>query len=187
MAAPGADLPAKAIASLLGVTERRLQQLAQQGFIPKSERGLYPLIGSVQGYISYLKQRQSSANRSSSHQRLATAQANKVEMENKARANEYILRDQVHEVLSIVFTSLVAAHEAIPGRTANEYASITDAAIIQARQQDELRRVRAVIADALDQFAESIEHSQDHRAGNPAAAEEDAEPVGQPVPQASGN
>lgn len=182
MAAPGSDFAAKAIASLLGITERRLQQLAQAGFIPKSERGMYPLIGSVQGYIRYLKQRGRESNKSSQHQHLARAQTVKVEMENRRRAGEYIVREQVHEVLSILMTTLTGALEGIPGRTANEYAAMDDAGAIRHRQQEELRQVRSVLADALDQFAESIEDFADHRDDDAPAAEADAEPVGEPVP-----
>lgn len=43
------------IARLLGLTERRLQQLAKDGIIQKSGRGRYPLAGSVRGYINYLQ------------------------------------------------------------------------------------------------------------------------------------
>lgn len=49
------------IADLLDITPRRLQQLAKDGFIPKNRRGKYPLVGSVQGYIRYLR-----ANRTNS-------------------------------------------------------------------------------------------------------------------------
>ena len=45
----------QAIAKLLKLSERRIQQLAKEGVIPKAERGKYDLIGSVQGYIDYLK------------------------------------------------------------------------------------------------------------------------------------
>jgi hypothetical protein len=43
------------IAKLVCITERRLQQLAREGVIPKSSRGKYPLIGAVQGYVRYLQ------------------------------------------------------------------------------------------------------------------------------------
>ena len=45
----------QAIAKLLKLSERRIQQLAKEEIIPKAERGKYDLIGSVQGYIDYLK------------------------------------------------------------------------------------------------------------------------------------
>ena len=45
----------QAIAKLLKLSERRIQQLAKEEIIPKAERGKYDLVGSVQGYIDYLK------------------------------------------------------------------------------------------------------------------------------------
>ena len=39
------------------LTPRRVQQLAQEGVIPKADRGKYPLVPCVQGYIRYLKDR----------------------------------------------------------------------------------------------------------------------------------
>ena len=44
-----------AIAKLLKLTERRVQQLAKDGIIPKAERGKYDLVSSVHGYIDFLK------------------------------------------------------------------------------------------------------------------------------------
>ena len=44
-----------AIAKLLKLTERRVQQLAKDDIIPKAERGKYDLISSVHGYIDFLK------------------------------------------------------------------------------------------------------------------------------------
>ena len=44
-----------AISKLLKLTERRVQQLAKDGIIPKAERGKYDLVGSVHGYVDFLK------------------------------------------------------------------------------------------------------------------------------------
>ena len=49
--------PAKTIAKLLMMTERRVQQLAKDGVIPKAERGRYELAPAVQGYIRFLQDR----------------------------------------------------------------------------------------------------------------------------------
>lgn len=43
------------IAKLLNITERRLQQLAKDGVVPKAARGKYPLAGCVRGYVTYLQ------------------------------------------------------------------------------------------------------------------------------------
>jgi len=175
------DFPAGVIAQLLGITTRRLQQLAEEGFIPRSDRGQYPLIGAVQGYIRYLKEHSRESNRSSEHQRLARAQAVKVEMENYRRAGEYILREHIYELLTTLNASLVGAHEGIPGRVANEFAASSDAAYIRKRAQEELRTVRRILADTLEEFAKRHEDLADDGEGDAAAPKPNAEPVGERV------
>jgi len=49
--------PLKTIAKLLKLTERRVQQLAKSGIIPRAAHGRYDLVASVQGYIHYLQER----------------------------------------------------------------------------------------------------------------------------------
>ncbi len=49
--------PASTIAKLFNLTERRVQQLAKEGVIPKAERGKYDLVGATRGYIKYLQDR----------------------------------------------------------------------------------------------------------------------------------
>ena len=43
--------------NLFNITERRIQQLAATGVIPKAARGKYPLIGTIRGYVTYLQER----------------------------------------------------------------------------------------------------------------------------------
>ena len=45
------------IAHLFNLSERRVQQLAKDGIIPKAQRGKYELVGALRGYIKYLKKR----------------------------------------------------------------------------------------------------------------------------------
>lgn len=47
---------AKVIARLLNISERRLQQLAREGIVPRASRGKYPMAGCVRGYIKYLQE-----------------------------------------------------------------------------------------------------------------------------------
>lgn len=56
-AAGNPTYPAKTIAKLLMMTERRVQQLAKDGVIPKADRGRYELAPAVQGYIRFLQDR----------------------------------------------------------------------------------------------------------------------------------
>lgn len=55
--ADAATYSVEIIARLLDLTTRRVQQLSQEGVIPKAERGRYELVPAVRGYISYLKER----------------------------------------------------------------------------------------------------------------------------------
>ena len=55
--AGGATYPVAAIARLLNITERRVQQLAADRIIPRAQRGQYPLVGAVQGYVRFLQER----------------------------------------------------------------------------------------------------------------------------------
>ena len=57
MMADATTYPVKVIARLLMIDERRVQQLAQEGVIPKAARGRYDLVQSVQGYIRYMQER----------------------------------------------------------------------------------------------------------------------------------
>lgn len=50
--------PAKIIAKLFGITERRLQQLVKDGTLPSAGRGEYELAAVVQAYIAHLKEAQ---------------------------------------------------------------------------------------------------------------------------------
>ena len=46
----------KSLADILGLTERRIQQLAADGAIKRLGRGKYDLIPSIRGYIEFLKE-----------------------------------------------------------------------------------------------------------------------------------
>jgi phage terminase Nu1 subunit (DNA packaging protein) len=74
------------IAKLFGLSERRIQQMAKDGIIPKAEKGRYELIGCVRGYIKFLQDRAFGKDVMTidAHQeraRLLKAQADKTELE----------------------------------------------------------------------------------------------------------
>src|SRR6185369_16660872 len=125
----------RTIAKLLMLDERRIQQLTKEGWIPRDERGKYSLIGSVQGYIRYLKEHTRENQRGTEHSRLARAQAIKVEMENFRRMGELQTTQHVEETTMGLVNIMKAAHEGLPGRLASELAGINDAPVIYQRLQ----------------------------------------------------
>jgi hypothetical protein len=52
-----ATYPVNVIAKLLDLTPRRVQHLANEGVIPRAEKGRYELVSAVRGYIRYLRDR----------------------------------------------------------------------------------------------------------------------------------
>jgi hypothetical protein len=167
------------IGALLGISERRVQQLRAQRFIPEgSSPGMYPLVGSVQGYIRYLQEHGRASGRGNEHARLARAQAIKVEMDNLRRAGQSVNHAHVLELLTNLATEMNSAHEGLAGNLCNELANITDPAAVRQRLQDELRRIRSRLADRIQQFAETCERRADDLENAAATTAQDTESVG---------
>ena len=85
-----ATQPIGVIARLLDLSERRVQQLSREGVIPKAERGQYDLIGSVRGYVRYLRDQATKAQAgapdyAAERARFIRARADLAEMEAEAK------------------------------------------------------------------------------------------------------
>jgi phage terminase Nu1 subunit (DNA packaging protein) len=92
--------PVSIIAQLLNLSERRVQQLAKDGIIPKADKGKYDLVSSVRSYVKYLYERAFGQNNESidSHvekARLLKAQAAKAEFDLAVSRGEYAKCDEL--------------------------------------------------------------------------------------------
>lgn len=174
----GPTFPGRLIASLLDLTERRLQQLVASGWIPRAERGAYGLRESVRGYIRYLKEHGREQQRGHEQARLARAQAVRVEMENFKRMGELLPRAQVEEITQGLIVMMKSSHEALPGRLASELAAIADPPIVYQRLQTELRDVCDLCADFLDKRANALEAMPEPRTHDATVAPADADELG---------
>lgn len=114
----------------------------------------------------------------SQRERLAKAQAEKVEMENELRRGRMILADQVEETIFELAAYLAREHEAMPGRLANELAGISEPAIIRARLLAELRAIRDGIATHSARTSDACGHLAEEFEDQPPAAGEDGERLG---------
>ena len=83
--------PKETIATLLNISERRIEQLVKQKIIPKAGRGVFDLGPTVQAYVRYLQGLCSGAIKTSEpselDQRLMEARV--LERESKARQAKY--------------------------------------------------------------------------------------------------
>lgn len=182
----GPAFPARIIGSLLDLTERRLQQLVAEGWIPRAVRGQYSLRDSVRGYIRYLKQHSRENTRGNETARLARAQATKVEMENYRRMGELAAWPQVDEMMRGLVVQMKSAHESLPGRLASELAAITEPPKVYQRLQTELRRIDHLLADHLEKCADSLGAMPQPGAPATAVDPHDADDVGGTEPDDAG-
>ncbi|MDP2358362.1 MAG: hypothetical protein Q8M31_20210 [Beijerinckiaceae bacterium] len=130
--------PVETIAKLLILTERRVQQLAREGILPKADHGRYELVPVVQAYVKYLRDRAIGAEtpgEDGDHKRrLMKARADIAEFEAQRLSGDLVPVDQVEKTwtdivarfrqrmlsvapkaapLVVVETSIDAAHDII--------------------------------------------------------------------------
>lgn len=167
------------MANLLELSARRLQQLAKEGYIPVDDRGRYPLVETIRGYIKYLKEHGRGDGRGSAHAGLATAQRYKVEMENWRRMGELQLTQQADETCTGLVALITSAHKALPGRLSNELAAISEPPLVYQRLQTELDAVAVLCADYLEKRADALDAMPDPRQIVPAEDPADPDGVGE--------
>lgn len=151
-------LPVGTVAKLLMLDERRIQQLAAEGWIPRDDRGTYRLVESVQGYIRFLKSSSRDSGRLNQHANLAAAQTIKVEIENARRMGELTPTAQAEELLRGLVVTMRSAHEGLAGRLSVELASISEPAAVYRHLQSEFRAVLDLCAHFLDERATALEN-----------------------------
>lgn len=123
--------PVDVIANLLDLTPRRVQTLANDGVIPRADKGRYELVGAVRGYIRYLRDRsigregEQSSDIASERARLTREQADKLEMENAQTRGELIPAPLVQKSLERTFTAFKAQIEAIPRKAVPRLKGVT--------------------------------------------------------------
>ena len=118
-----ATQPLAVIAKLLDLSERRVQQLSREGVIPKATRGQYDLIGSVRGYVRYLRDQAVSAQAgapdyAAERARYIRARADLAEMEASQRRGALIAADDIEAAWVKVLALLRTRVLALPDRLA---------------------------------------------------------------------
>ena len=147
-----ASQPIGVIAKLLDLSERRVQQLSREGVIPKAERGQYDLIGSVRGYVRYLRDQAQKAQAgapdyAAERARFIRARADLAEMEAEEKRQSLIAADQIEAAWIAVLALLRTRLLALPDRLAPQ-------AFDQPTVGDTRTLIRTAIREVLDDLAE---------------------------------
>jgi hypothetical protein len=110
------------VARVLNLKERRVQQLAQEGIIPKPEHGKYNLAGCIMAYNKYrdktAKHEEINFKARKAKARLFEAQSLHAEMEYEILKGKYVLKTQVERELSNMLLAFRSRMLALPYRGA---------------------------------------------------------------------
>ena len=142
--------PVATIAKLLMISERRVQQLAQEGTIPKAERGRYELAPTVQGYIRYLQERSVHSDASTidyavEKARLTKAQADLAELALARERRDVVSVALLEKNLSGLFAEVATNLRNIPGRIVSALVGQTDE-----------RAIRRLVLAEIDQVLQAL-------------------------------
>jgi len=145
--------PLAVIAKLLDLSERRIQQLSREGVIPKATRGQYDLIGSVRGYVRYLRDQAVSAQAGApdyavERARFIRARADLAEMEAQQRRGSLIAADDAEAAWIAVLALLRTRLLSLPDRLAP-----------LVHEQGNLAGTRDLLRSALREVLEDLANS----------------------------
>lgn len=106
----------KAVASWLGLTERRVRQLRDEGVIAEKQPGLYDLQMTVVRYITFLRNGSGKISLNDERAGLTKAKREAAEMENKLRMGELHRTQDIETGLKTVFLNIRGRFLALPAK-----------------------------------------------------------------------
>jgi phage terminase Nu1 subunit (DNA packaging protein) len=153
-----AELAADAMARLMNIGARRLQNAGRDGIVPKARHGRYPLAETIRAYCAYLQERANagdggSDSLSKQRARLTKNRADIAEMERARLVRELVLDNEMiaanTAIMTTVRTRMLAvaskyAPRLVMVRNANEVESILRPGIEEGLE--ELSRLEVALA-----------------------------------------
>lgn len=114
----------KVVAAWLGLTERRVRQLRDEGVISEKQPGLYDLQATVTKYITFLRNGSGKINLNDERAGLTRAKREAAEMENKLRMGELHRTQDIETGLKTVFLNIRGRFLALPAKLSPTLASM---------------------------------------------------------------
>ncbi len=145
------DLNAPDLATVLGITERRVRQLAAEGVVKRADRrGRYQLVPSVANYIATL----SAGERDVGLAPIRQERLLKLQRENALRDRELITLDEAIGFVDEITGAFLSSLNGLPARVTNDVRERRRLeAIIDAERQrlaDKLAEIQAKCASGRD-------------------------------------
>lgn len=136
----------KVVANWLGLTERRVRQLRDEGIIFEKSPGLYELRPTVSRYIAYLRNGTGKANLNDERAGLTRAKREAAERENRFRAGELHETADIEVGLKTMILNIRSRFHALPAKLSGRLANLNGN---QSEIFDELKR-------GIDEILEEI-------------------------------
>jgi len=177
--------PVAVISKLLDLSPRRVYQLANEGVIPRAEKGRYELVPAVRGYIRYLRDRAIGVGAlpedaaRTCRARLIKAQAEAQEMENEKIRGELIPQIVVGRAWAEMAMAFRARSLSIPKKCAPQVVGVNSISEIEGM-------LEKMIMEALDElsradYSGSAQSDLEVEEGDGVAGKAPTEADGQPV------
>lgn len=157
--APLADaFPLPELEKALGITNRQIIKLADEGTLPREGRGKYPFAPCVRAYIDYLRGHSRNTkiagiDLNAEKARKTKAEADIAEIEAAKTKGEVVMLSQVERALQIIFAEVKANLRNVPSRAVGQ--------IIGDSSEHRIKEVILAEIDlALERLAEGIDFNE---------------------------
>lgn len=161
MPEPSGLIPIGQAARLLMISEERIRQLVKQGYVPVSEkRGHVQLVGSVQGYIRFLKDDERRSSKSAADARVRDARAAEIERRMAREDRDIIMLEEAMAAYDFATGLYLESVSGLPAR--------------MTRNVSERRRLEAICDGERQRLADRFaEGASALRTGSTAADTDD--------------
>lgn len=157
----------RVIAHLLDLTETRVRQLRDEGILTETIPGHYPLVGTVQAYVKYLRRGNSSkeeyADQRKEQALLTKAKREHAELDLEIRKNQVHYGEDVEKICLQLLLNFRQRLLAVPSKTAPILSQKTDPNDIQEILSREVQEVLEEISD-LQHIIYLLEEKEDEEA-----------------------
>ena len=156
----------KAVAEWLGLTERRVRQLRDEGVIQEKSPGLYDMRKTVTRYILFIRKGNKKADLNDERAMLTRAKREAADMENKVRRGELHSAEDIEEGIKTMCLNIRSRFLTLPAKLAPTLVKMGS----QAQIFDELKK-------AIDEALEELRSFNVALALNGGNDEEESESV----------
>ncbi len=136
----------KAVANWLGLTDRRVRQLRDEGVLPEAKPGLWDLRPTVSRYITYL--RKGSDDLNAERTKLTAEKRKAAERENRLQDGEVHRTEDIERALKSLLLNIRGRILSIPAELAPELASMGG------QQERIFDTMRKAIREALEELSD---------------------------------